>query len=50
MSNPLLLVFYTIFLDADYKRKVTDPVINLMEKICDERNLNMLQLSGAILK
>ena len=37
-------------LDSDYKRKVTDPVINIMEKVCEERTISMLQLTGAILK
>ena len=37
-------------LETDYKRKVTNPVIALMEKVCGERGLTLLQLTGAILK
>ena len=37
-------------LDSDHKRKVTNSVIKVMEKVCEERTMSMLQLTGAILK
>ena len=38
------------FLDEDYKRKVTDPVLAQMKEIAEERGLTLKQMAGAVLK
>ena len=39
-----------LFLDEDYKRKVTDPILTLMKEVAEERGLTLKQMAGAVLK